>query len=934
MPVAAKQNRTLEILLTAKDLTKRPLQQVKQEVLRTGTILRRSFTGATAAARGFSQQLFNLRNVVVAGVGAAMTKFAADFEDQLAQVAGLIDDPRFDLSRFSAGVRDVAIETGDSFSSLTKSLFDTVSAGVDASQALDVLRKSARLAAAGGTDTATAVDGVTSILNAYGLAATDAARVTDALFAAQKKGKTTIAELSSSIGQVAPLAAQLGVSLEEVTGALAALTTAGLSTEEAATQVKGFFAALVKPGADARAAARELGIEFGSSAVEGGRFLEFLRELEKATGGSTEQLARLFPNVRALQGVLGLAKNDARTFADVLDAMANKAGSVDRAFEKTNRTLGAQIRRTWRSIQSSIVDVIEGLRPVIEQLLGSVRGFFTRLAESREQVVGLFRSLAELLLRLRDAIAETFRSGDAIQLFVNGLTAAVQGIGEVFVAALPAIVGALKLLGRSAAVAFVRQFFGSTKEEIVRKSRDGFIGKQIAKSLLGGSENVELLDEQLRLYDRLREVRENRQKLLAENNLLDEKGLVDLERIQAKRQGLLLKINAETTKLARLEIPDQDFYMDRTQDAIRQTKAQIEDLKEQRAQLKLLAMSDEDLARNASRYSATFAGSPIGSDVLKADQEQLSKRLAGLVDAVPAIRDRVAETLTRGLSEGARDAFDRVGAAGLGVGQALEALRDAMGKAGVGIGKALGEGFGKGIASIRGAVAASSVDIGKEAAGASEALRELAALQEKVAQPVEVKPAGWLKGATAAIRTYIAEVRDSYAEAMGVVSGAALSAESALAGAFVAMSNRAKDLADAIDQMARSILASIQQLLAQALARQILSGIFGALFGGSSIGGTAGSATGSVGDQIGQPLVVGNPLGSGLEMGGMQGPQGGGEGSGQTVYHIEHHYHVSAIDGRSVQRFFEENQGLIAAQNIEVMKNSPVYRRELRKAAR
>ena len=914
MPVAAKQNRTLEILLTAKDLTKRPLQQVKQQMLRTLSIIKSGFGLATRAAAGFVRQLLSMRNVIIAGIGAAMTKFAADFEDGLAQVAGLIDDPRFDLAPFSAGIRDIAIETGDSFASLNKSLFDTISAGVDAAGALDVLRQSARLAAAGGTDTATAVNGVTNILNAYGLAAGEATRITDALFQAQKKGKTTIAELSGSIGQVAPLASTLGVSLEEVTAALSALTTVGLSTDEAATQLKGFFTALVKPGAEAKAAASELGIEFNSAALEGGRFLEFLRELDVRTGGSTEALARLFPNVRALQGVLGLAKNDGATFNDVLDAMANKAGSVNTAFAKTNRTLGAQIRRTWRSIQSSIIDVIEGLRPQIEGLLADVRGFFTKLAQSREQLVGFFRSIGTLLGRLKDAIVETFRNGDAIQSFVNLLAAGMKTIAVVVAEATPFFASALKLLGRSAAVAFVRQFFGSTKEELVRNARGSFFGRYVAKLALGGGQQVDFLDKQLELLDRIRAVRRDREELIREHNLLDEEGLLDLERVHARRQALFLKIHAETSKLARLETPDQDYYMDRTQNAIRRTKAQIAELEEERTRLKILLMDPEQVARRESHYLELFAGDAVGERALQADQEQLLARARGMFEVVPKIREMWATTLSAGISEGTRSAYDQLGAAAEGVGGAFAQLAEAMGRTG----KKAGQSLVKGLASGASAV-------GKVMGKAAQSVQEAAAQLEKIRIP------GFLDGAVDAVRRYIGEVRDAYNEAGQLVTSVVVSMEQSLANAFVAIANRTKDVSEAFEDMAKSILASVQQLLSQALARQLLSGLFAGFTSGASAEGVGSIPDVTAPrDLTGGGFFLQGNLGGGdsIDIG------GGKQGSGSQVVHIEHHYHISAIDGRSVQRFFEDNQELIAAQNLEVLRNSPGYRQEIRRAAR
>lgn len=1039
MPVAAKQNRTLEILLTAKDLTKRPLQHVKQQMMRTISIIRGGFGLATSAARGFINQLLNMRNVIIAGVGAAMTKFAADFEDGLAQVAGLIDDPSFDLSPFSAGIRDIAIETGDSFASLNKSLFDTISAGVSAGGALDVLRQSARLAAAGGTDTATAVNGVTNILNAYGLAAEEAARVTDALFQAQKKGKTTIAELSSSIGQVAPLAANLGVSLEEVTAALSALTTVGLSTDEAATQLKGFFTALVKPGIGAADAARELGIEFNSAALEGGRFLDFLRELADKTGGSTEQLARLFPNVRALQGVLGLAKNDGATFNDVLDAMAKKAGSVDAAFAKTNRTLGAQIRRTWRSVQSSIIDVIEGLRPYIEGFLASIRGFFTELARNRQKVVDVFGAIGETIKSVLDAIITIIREGDIWQFLVNSAVEGMRLLGNVFLDAIPALSQAAAVMGQSLGSALIRKFIATSKEELVRRWRDGGLDAQ-AIELIYNEDVLQAHAEQLREIERLRRVTsaEYLRESFAGRLFGDDGSINNDERIAAidAYTESLKKAEEELAFLRRGRIPrghplfdDQDRFF-----AIRNLESRIGHLKEVTAELKLIELPQDVLRKRLLESEKAFGGEDrYGQRYIQAQSEQLGRDIDALVQGLPGRFDALAEGLKDGMSEASKGGIDQVRSNIKSLATDLGALAEAFGAGGERAGRSLGAGVIRGFSprdlvskiaglirgaqggiadavrgtvdAVRGAVVQPILGLfgGSEASVVEGQVAQLRQLQDRIKSfggfdfaPVQLveqfgdleraldRSAGelqlsvegykrlgidappnvqrvidkwkelrkeqlglkdeledlgplgkFLEGAKAALDSYAKAARDIYQQSANLISGVVQSMEQNLARAFIDIAERTKSVADAFEEMGKRILETVQQLLAQTLARSILGGIFGAfgLGGGNdatvSYGGQTVPDGGSI--DVGAPTTL--PGGLVPEGGGLV-PQGGGpaSGGGGDVYHI--HYHVNAIDARSVERLFSENGPLIAAQTFEQIDNRPDLKASIRRAAR
>jgi TP901 family phage tail tape measure protein len=922
---AAKQNRTLEILLTAKDQTRSTLRRVKQEMLGTVRTIRGGFASATRAAGAFRRQIFNLRNAILLGAGAAMTKFAADFEDQLMQVRGLIDDPSFSLQPFSRGVRDIAIETGDSFDSLTKSLFDTISAGVDAGSALEVLRSAAKLAAAGGTDTATAVDGLTSLLNAYGLEASEATRITDALFQAQKKGKTTIAELSSNVGQVAPLAATLGVSIEEVTGALAALTTAGLSTEEAATQVKSFFTAIIKPGAEAKRAAAELGMEFDASAVSGGRFLEFIKQLEDATGGSTEQLARLFPNVRSLQGVLGLARNEGKDFAETLDAMAKGAGSVEKAFAQTNATLGAQIRSTWRSVQSSMIDVIEGLRPVIEDLLSTVRGFFVRLSRSRDEFVAVFRGVGKVLLRIKDVIKTAFAQGDTFQLLVNSAVAAVEAISGVFFDAIPLLAKTTALLGRQLGVSLIRTFIGTTKEELVRFGTSGSLGNQlIASQIFGGQDELVAARDQLAQIDRLRQAQRSRGSVLQTRGLVDANGNADREKILAQLEDFRRRYKAVLAKIQGYEAEYGEWNANPANNAGYQAaQRQADGLRKVIAEFELLAVDADQAREKIRQLEAEFNGSQqVGASALRADLDATGAELEAFWAKLPARFSAIKDRLSQGVSGATAGALGDVSEEIAGLQGDFAKLRAAMAAAGDEAGKE----FGSAMAKSTGPSITKKLGQQDEIAQAIQGLEDLGRAHDQLQERMERRGGlgGFLAGARESIKQYIASVRDTYTQATGMISSAVSSMENALGSAFVNISRRAKDLGGAFEDMARSILESIRQIMAQALARQIV----GALLGAFTASAPVSSATDGT---AGIPGVTAPDQGGGLQF--LQSVNDPGSGSGDT-YVTNYNISISAVDARSVERLFRENKELLAALNAETMDDSFTYRRKIRGVAR
>lgn len=87
-------------------------------------------------------------------------------------------------------------------------------------------------------ETADAVDSINHYYNAYGLEASDAGRLSDILIQTQNDGKTTVNELSQSMGQVIPLASAYGVNIENLAASYAQLTKNGVATAQAGTYLK------------------------------------------------------------------------------------------------------------------------------------------------------------------------------------------------------------------------------------------------------------------------------------------------------------------------------------------------------------------------------------------------------------------------------------------------------------------------------------------------------------------------------------------------------------------------------------------------------------------------------------------------------------------------------------------------------------------------
>lgn len=266
------------------------------------------------------------------------------------------------LTQYRDRLQDLSVEFGESTSTLSKGLYDILSASVAPSKALDVLATSSRAARAGFTDTAVAVDFITSALNAYGRSADQAGNISDIAFATVGRGKTTFAELAGSIGQVAPTAAAAGISLEQLMAMLANVTRQGVNTNEAVTAINALIVQFSRGSKEASQAwdglRQRLGLaraEFGVARLQNEELFETLEVLAQAT--DKERIA-ILQEVRALKAANAMAQ-DSKGLREDLSRVLNAQGETLEALskrEKESELITKQLEQAYERLATTLGD--------------------------------------------------------------------------------------------------------------------------------------------------------------------------------------------------------------------------------------------------------------------------------------------------------------------------------------------------------------------------------------------------------------------------------------------------------------------------------------------------------------------------------------------------------------------------------------------------
>ena len=181
----------------------------------------------------------------ILGAGKAIVDATKDFEYSMQMIVGLVGESQSTVDQWKESLLKMGKEVGKTPKELAEGLYFLTSSGIQGARALEVLEISAKAATAGLGQTQEVADLLSSALNAYAGTGLTAAKAVDILVAAVREGKGEADAFARSMGQIIPIAANLGVSFDQVAGAMAAMTLTGSSAANAAVYLKGVFNSLM-----------------------------------------------------------------------------------------------------------------------------------------------------------------------------------------------------------------------------------------------------------------------------------------------------------------------------------------------------------------------------------------------------------------------------------------------------------------------------------------------------------------------------------------------------------------------------------------------------------------------------------------------------------------------------------------------------------------
>jgi TP901 family phage tail tape measure protein len=357
-------------------------------LLGNNTQLMASVAQSEAALKGYSSTASNHHSIVagaahaagvamlatgaVAAVGLGFAaKSAGDFQEQMAIINTIAHQTPEELTKTGDSIRAMAQSTGEPLSTMTKAFYDLLSAGVPAGQAMAVLKDSTTLAIGGLATTEQTVDLLTSAINSYHLNTAGAAKATDQFALAVQDGKLTADQIASTFADVAPLASQMHVGIDEIAASYAVLTARGTPAAETTTQMNRAMVEMLKPNADLNDLQEKTHLNFAKIAGEKGVVVA-LQEMREAAEKNNVPFQDLFGRLDGFKFALATTGPNFAAYATELEKMHHANGTAAAQAEERMGTFHRQTAILGETFGNLLITVGTPLLPFLTDLVSHI----------------------------------------------------------------------------------------------------------------------------------------------------------------------------------------------------------------------------------------------------------------------------------------------------------------------------------------------------------------------------------------------------------------------------------------------------------------------------------------------------------------------------------------------------------------------------------
>lgn len=337
----------------------------------------------------------------IVGLGAASVMTVAKFDEAMSKVAAVSSATGGQLAKLREQAKELGATTQFSASEAAAGMEFLARAGFEVDEIYSAMPGMLNLAAAGALDLGRAADITSNIMSGFSMEASEAARVADVLAKTAASANTNVEQMGEAMKYVAPVAAGLGISLEETAAAIGILGDAGIQASMAGTTLRRGLLNLSAPTNRAAAVMKELGLQVFDAEGKMRPLREIIAQLEEGMKGYTEQqktaaLSTLF-GAEAVSGWMALLQRGSEDLANFTTELENSSGTSEEMAKIMMDNLSGALKELKSALEGAAIAFGEVLEPTVRKVSGRITElvrWFTGLDEQTKKTIVTIAAIA------------------------------------------------------------------------------------------------------------------------------------------------------------------------------------------------------------------------------------------------------------------------------------------------------------------------------------------------------------------------------------------------------------------------------------------------------------------------------------------------------------------------------------------------------------
>ena len=421
---------------------------------------------------GFGQKMTTAVTLPIVAAGTKAAKSFYEVDKTMTLTNQTMGSTAEEAEMLDKAMQDAARNSVYSMNEAAEATLNFARAGLDATQAAQILAPAMALAAGEGGNLDTVSQGLVGTLNGFGDDFGQAAHYADVFANACNNSMLDVDSLANSMGIAANVFKTAGYSVEDAALYIGVMADKNIEAGEAANALKTGIARLVSPAKEGAAAMEELGISVTNADGSMKDTITIQKELHDAFAGlsESEQIAAASAIFGKMQmskwlALINTAPEDVLKLADAI-GVDNTAMEMSDAMMEGQAGSIMRLKSSLDVLMYSFGQIIaEYIQPLVDKLQELTDKFQSLDEEDKKHIV----QIAAIIAAIGPALIIIGKVISAIGIIISGIGSVVSVIGGLITAISAIAAPVLIVIGVIAALVAAFVYFYNTNEEFRNK---------------------------------------------------------------------------------------------------------------------------------------------------------------------------------------------------------------------------------------------------------------------------------------------------------------------------------------------------------------------------------------------------------------------------------------------------------------------------------